>query len=114
MERTRGLTKKANKSTEEHASSATAVPPPLILIECQMHSIIKGKRIDAGAILHQEIVEYATRHIDILIFPSLVMSLYQQKKIVPRGDEEIIDNKVLTKEASIERMTRGTETPILK
>ncbi|KAH1031702.1 hypothetical protein J1N35_043876 [Gossypium stocksii] len=37
-----------------------------------------------------------------------------QKGIVPRGDEEIMDNKGLINEAYVKRMTYGTETPILK
>ncbi|KAK5771891.1 hypothetical protein PVK06_048146 [Gossypium arboreum] len=63
MERIRGLTKKANSPTEEHASSATAV---------------------------------------------------HEKAFVPREDEEIMENKGPFNEASIKRMTRGIETPILK
>ncbi|KAK5825469.1 hypothetical protein PVK06_020306 [Gossypium arboreum] len=42
------------------------------------------------------------------------MSLCQWKCIVPREDEEIMENKGPTNEASIKRMTHGIETPILK
>ncbi|KAK5785022.1 hypothetical protein PVK06_039564 [Gossypium arboreum] len=42
------------------------------------------------------------------------MSLCQQKGIVPRRDEEIIDNKGPINEASVERITYDIETPILK
>ncbi|KAH1097681.1 hypothetical protein J1N35_014602 [Gossypium stocksii] len=42
------------------------------------------------------------------------MSILGKKGIVPWRDEEIMDNKGLINEASIERMTRGIETPILK
>ncbi|KAK8283758.1 hypothetical protein V6Z11_D08G110800 [Gossypium hirsutum] len=42
------------------------------------------------------------------------MSLCQQKGIIPRGDKEIMDNKGPINEASVERKTRGTETPVLK
>ncbi|KAK5836301.1 hypothetical protein PVK06_012084 [Gossypium arboreum] len=130
MARTRGLTKKANRPTEEHASFATAAREseshrPVLLPSthsttvhldrmCLIHSIIKGRKIDVGAILHQEIAECAARQTRILVFPSLVMSLCRLKGIIPREDEEIMENKGPINEACFDRMSRGMETPILK
>ncbi|KAH1039125.1 hypothetical protein J1N35_040868, partial [Gossypium stocksii] len=37
-----------------------------------------------------------------------------QKEIVPCDDEEILDNKGPINGASIERMTRGKDTPTMK
>ncbi|KAK5775784.1 hypothetical protein PVK06_043724 [Gossypium arboreum] len=81
---------------------------------CLIHSIIKSRKFDVGAILHREIVECAAQQTCILVFPSLVMSLCQQTRIVPQEDEEIMENKGAINEASVERMTRGTETQIQK
>ncbi|KAH1056348.1 hypothetical protein J1N35_034413 [Gossypium stocksii] len=81
---------------------------------CLIHSIIKGRNIDVGAILHQEIAECVARQIGILVFPTLVMLLYQQRGIVPRASEEVLENKGPINEASVKRMTRGNDTLILK
>ncbi|KAK5839414.1 hypothetical protein PVK06_008199 [Gossypium arboreum] len=91
MARTRGLTKKANKSTKEHASFATAIRESESLMPVQKKEL--GRRINVNAILYRETAECASRQTDILVFPSLVMSLCQQKGIVAWGDEEIMDNK---------------------
>ncbi|KAH1097045.1 hypothetical protein J1N35_013966 [Gossypium stocksii] len=42
------------------------------------------------------------------------MVLCQERGIMPRAGLEILENKGLMNEASIERMTRGKDTPILK
>ncbi|KAH1032248.1 hypothetical protein J1N35_044422, partial [Gossypium stocksii] len=81
---------------------------------CLIHSIVKGRKIDVGAILHQEIANCATRQTGILIFPSLVMLLCLQKGVVPRDDKEVLKNKGPINEASIERMTRGKDTLTMK
>ncbi|XP_016721754.1 nucleolar protein 58-like [Gossypium hirsutum] len=79
-----------------------------------IHSIVKGRKIDVGTILHKEISNCATRQIGILVFPSLVMLLCQQRGIVPRDGEEVLENKNPINEAFIERMTRGKDMSILK
>ncbi|KAK5771258.1 hypothetical protein PVK06_047448 [Gossypium arboreum] len=81
---------------------------------CLIHFIIKGRNIDVGAILHQEIANYTARQIGILVFPSLVMLLYQHRGIVPRDGEEVLENKGPVNEASIERMIPDNDTLILK
>ncbi|KAH1039479.1 hypothetical protein J1N35_041222 [Gossypium stocksii] len=81
---------------------------------CLVHSIIKGRRIDVSVIHHQEIAECTARKTNILVFPSLIMSLCQQRGIVPWGDKEIMDNNGPINEASFKRMTRAIETPILQ
>ncbi|KAH1114091.1 hypothetical protein J1N35_007469 [Gossypium stocksii] len=81
---------------------------------CLIHSIVKGRKIDVGIILHQEIADYPARQMRILVFPSLVMLLYKQKGILPCAGEEVLENKGPINEASIERMARGKDTPILK
>ncbi|KAK5842929.1 hypothetical protein PVK06_005351 [Gossypium arboreum] len=42
------------------------------------------------------------------------MLFCQQRGIVPRASEEVLENKGPINESSVERMTRGKETPILK
>ncbi|MBA0761283.1 hypothetical protein Gotri_023954 [Gossypium trilobum] len=81
---------------------------------CLIHSIVKGRKIDVGVILHQEIADCTARQTRILVFPSLVMLLCQQKGIVPRASEEVLENNGLINKASVERMTRGKDTLILK
>ncbi|KAK5785581.1 hypothetical protein PVK06_040180 [Gossypium arboreum] len=81
---------------------------------CLIHSIVKGRKIDAGLILHQEIADCATKQTGILVFQSLVMLLWQQKGIVPSDDEEVLDNKGLINESFIERMTHGKDTQTMK
>ncbi|KAK5771069.1 hypothetical protein PVK06_047243 [Gossypium arboreum] len=60
---------------------------------CLINSIVKGRKIDVGAILHQEIADCAVRQTEILVFLSLVMLLCQQREIVPRASEEVLENK---------------------
>ncbi|KAK5785495.1 hypothetical protein PVK06_040086 [Gossypium arboreum] len=79
-----------------------------------IHSIVKGRKIDVDARLHQEITDCATRQTGILVFLSLVMLLCQQKWIVPCDDEEALESKGLINEASIERMTRGKDALAMK
>ncbi|KAK5824944.1 hypothetical protein PVK06_019736 [Gossypium arboreum] len=81
---------------------------------CLIHSIFKGRNIYIGVILHQEIANCAARQTGNLIFPSLVMLLCQQKGIVLRDDEEVLENKGLIIESSIERMTHGKDTLTMK
>ncbi|KAK5845841.1 hypothetical protein PVK06_002074 [Gossypium arboreum] len=81
---------------------------------CLIHPIVKGKKIDFGTIIHQEIVDCIARKTGILVFPSLVMLLCQQKGIVPRDGEEVLENKGQINEASIGRMTHGKDMAILK
>ncbi|KAK5836288.1 hypothetical protein PVK06_012066 [Gossypium arboreum] len=81
---------------------------------CLIHSIIKVRKIDVGIILHQKIIDCVERQTGILVFPSLVIPLCQQKGIVPQEDEEILDNKGPINKASVERMTRSTDASILK
>ncbi|KAK5819385.1 hypothetical protein PVK06_024382 [Gossypium arboreum] len=81
---------------------------------CLIHSIVKGQKIDVGAILHQEIADCAISQTRILVFPSLVMLLCQQRGIMPHAGEEILENNGPINKASVERMTRGKDTPILK
>ncbi|KAK5836048.1 hypothetical protein PVK06_011792 [Gossypium arboreum] len=130
MEKTRCSVKKATKSSGEHASSVTTVheseyPRPVLKPSTHsttitfdrmhlIHFIVKSRKIDVGAILHQEIADCAVRQTGILVFPSLVMLLCQQKGIVPRASEEVLENKGPINEASVERMTRGKDTSILE
>ncbi|KAK5802685.1 hypothetical protein PVK06_030299 [Gossypium arboreum] len=79
-----------------------------------IHSIINGRKIDFGVIVHQEIADCTVRQTGILDFPLLVMLLYQQKGIVPRDDEKVLENKGPINEASIERMTHGKDTLTMK
>ncbi|KAK5819192.1 hypothetical protein PVK06_024159 [Gossypium arboreum] len=81
---------------------------------CLINSIVKGRKIDVGAILHQEIADCVVRQTGILVFPSLVMLLYQQREIVPRAGEKVLENKGLINKASVKRMTRDKDTRILK
>ncbi|KAL1091897.1 hypothetical protein V6Z11_D07G188300 [Gossypium hirsutum] len=81
---------------------------------CLIHFIVIGRKIDVGIILHQEIANCTVRQTRILVFPSLVMSLCQQRGIVPRAGEEVLENKGPINETSIERMTRRKDTPIVK
>ncbi|KAH1031885.1 hypothetical protein J1N35_044059 [Gossypium stocksii] len=81
---------------------------------CLIHSIVNGRKIDVGTILHQEIADYATRQTGILVFPSLVMLLCQQRGIMPRTGEEVLKNKGQINKASVEGMTRGKDMLILK
>ncbi|KAK5845348.1 hypothetical protein PVK06_001520 [Gossypium arboreum] len=100
MARTRGSVKKATKSVKEHSSSEIAV--------CELESsMLKEKK-------NLEIANCATRQIGILVFPSLVMLLCQQKGIMPHDDKEVLDNKGPINETSIERVTRGKDTPKMK
>ncbi|KAK5785459.1 hypothetical protein PVK06_040049 [Gossypium arboreum] len=80
---------------------------------CLIHSVVKGRKIDVGAILHQEFACIVRKTV-ILVFPSLVMLLCQQKGIVPRDDDEVLDNKGPINESSIERKTCGKDTPTMK
>ncbi|KAK5802714.1 hypothetical protein PVK06_030331 [Gossypium arboreum] len=73
-----------------------------------------GQKFYVGAILHQEKANYAARQTKILVFPSLVMLLCQQREIVSCAGKEILENKGPTNEASVKRMTLGKETPIVK
>ncbi|KAK5794391.1 hypothetical protein PVK06_035614 [Gossypium arboreum] len=61
-----------------------------------------------------EIADCATRQTGILVFPSLVMLLCQQRGIVPCAGEEVLENNGPINEASIGKMTQGKDTPILK
>ncbi|KAK5825363.1 hypothetical protein PVK06_020188 [Gossypium arboreum] len=81
---------------------------------CLIHFIVKGRKNDVGTILHQEITDCIARQTRILVFPSLVMLLCQQRGIVPHAGEEILKSKGPINEASIKRMTRGKDTLILK
>ncbi|KAK5785805.1 hypothetical protein PVK06_040424 [Gossypium arboreum] len=81
---------------------------------CLIYSIVKGRKIDADVILHQEIADCTARQTGILVFPSLVMLLYQQIRIMPHAGEKILENKGPINEASVKRMTQGKDTPILK
>lgn len=81
---------------------------------CLIYSIVKGRKIDVGEILHQKITDCTARETRILGFPSLIMLLCQQKGIVSRDDEEVMENKGPINEAFIERMTHGKDKPTMK
>ncbi|KAK5845391.1 hypothetical protein PVK06_001571 [Gossypium arboreum] len=74
----------------------------------------KGRKIDFGTILHQEIADCTVMQTGILVFPSLVMLLCQQKRIMPRADEEVLENKCSINEAFIERITCGKNKLTMK
>ncbi|KAK5836276.1 hypothetical protein PVK06_012050 [Gossypium arboreum] len=67
-----------------------------------------------GTIFHQKIADYFAKKTRILVFPSLVMLLCQQRGIVPRAGEKILESKGPVNESFVERMTQGKDTPILK
>ncbi|KAK5811679.1 hypothetical protein PVK06_027034 [Gossypium arboreum] len=56
---------------------------------CLIDSIVKGRKIDVSAILHQKITVCVARQNGIFVFPSLETLLCQQKGIVPRNDEKL-------------------------
>ncbi|KAH1114224.1 hypothetical protein J1N35_007602 [Gossypium stocksii] len=81
---------------------------------CLIHSIVKGRKIDVGAILHYEIADCVTWRTGILVFPLFVMLLCQQNGIMPCDDEEILDNQGSINEASIEITTHSKDTLTMK
>ncbi|KAK5775284.1 hypothetical protein PVK06_043157 [Gossypium arboreum] len=132
MARTRASVKKATKPVEEHSSSATIV--------CESESSMPMEKKELGIRLsqQQDLRKQVSRTISKLKWetfgahpgsnsPSLdatkINDLYNtkvdvdehsKKGIVPRDDEEVLENKVSTNEVSIERMTRGKDTPTMK
>ncbi|KAK5785427.1 hypothetical protein PVK06_040011 [Gossypium arboreum] len=139
MAKTRGSIKKATRFVGEHASSTTIVrkleslrPVQTKELAIFLNKATKEqfhdnmlKRIfhpeqgislfpqqDLGRLVYKTILKL--KQTGILVFPSLVMLLCQQRGIVPRASEEIVENKGPINEASIERMTRGKNAPILK
>ncbi|KAK5811646.1 hypothetical protein PVK06_026999 [Gossypium arboreum] len=88
MAKTRGSVKKATKSVGEHASSAT------IACESESPRPVQIK--------------------ELVIEASYVMLLCQQREIVPYAGEEVLENKGPINKASVERMTQGNDTLILK
>ncbi|KAH1097109.1 hypothetical protein J1N35_014030 [Gossypium stocksii] len=106
MGRMRGSVKKATKPVEEHSSIATAV--------CELESSMPTEKKELVVFLIKAVKDRAIRQIGTLVFPSLVMLLCQQKGIIPHDDEEVLKNKGPINEASIERMTRGKDTPEIK
>ncbi|KAK5775724.1 hypothetical protein PVK06_043657 [Gossypium arboreum] len=89
----------------------------LIQWETKKRNKLYNTKVDVGE--HSKFIDDITdEKLDlltgILVFPSLVMLLCEQRGIAPHVGEEVLENKGPINEASVERMTHGKDTPILK
>ncbi|KAK5842281.1 hypothetical protein PVK06_004617 [Gossypium arboreum] len=109
MAKTRGSVKKTTKSVREHASSTTTVrelesPRPVQTNEPDAATTneVYNTKVDVDE--HCEFMDdIRDEKRDLL-----------QREIVPFAGEEVLENKGPINEASIKRITRGNNTPILK
>ncbi|KAH1055749.1 hypothetical protein J1N35_033814 [Gossypium stocksii] len=124
MAKTRGSIKKATKSAGEHASSTTTIhesePPrpwyvssmPIIEFIFVREGLIPWDAANINKLYNTKVdVDKHSEFINDIIDEKYDLL---QKRIVPRAGEEILENKGLINEASVERMTRGKDTSILK
>lgn len=65
-----------------------------------LHSIMKGRKINVGAIIFYEVHKCAQKNAGSLSFPSLFSAMCQQARVPLKENEELMENKgALTKHA---------------